>query len=305
MRYILLDFEWNNAYSVPHKRFLNEITQIGAVMLDERLEVIDVFDVVVRSALTKRLRRSFTELTGITNERMLAGVPFGEAVARYRDWARVGDDTITMTWSNSDLYAVTENIRNFQPDGAPFPIGNYIDLQSFVMAALTKRGVSLAGQISLAHAAELFSISTEPFQLHSAPDDCAVCAALLRQTFDADALAARVLDTDAPDFFERLTFKPHYLKSAAEVGSRGEELRFACEACGAFAKRVTKWHAKGRWLFANFRCPDCGNRFRGKVMLKRTYDDLIIQKRIVPPLEEAAEKAQAVPDEMQRLSETV
>ena len=150
MRYILLDFEWNNTYSVPLKRFINEIMEIGAVMLNDAFEVIDTFESVIRSALTKRLRSGFTELTGITNERMLAGKPFLEAVESYRNWARVGDDTITLTWSNSDLYAITENCENFLPEGASFPIGNYVDLQGFVQQYLKEKGVELTGQISLA-----------------------------------------------------------------------------------------------------------------------------------------------------------
>ena len=65
MNYIILDLEWDSAYSVIHKRFLNQILQIGAVKLDENFNIIDVFDVTVKSSFSKRLSKRFIELTGI------------------------------------------------------------------------------------------------------------------------------------------------------------------------------------------------------------------------------------------------
>ena len=40
MKYIILDLEWNSAYSVKESRFINEIIEIGAVKLDENLNEI-------------------------------------------------------------------------------------------------------------------------------------------------------------------------------------------------------------------------------------------------------------------------
>ena len=55
MRYIILDLEWDSAYSVKHKRFINQILQIGAVKLNESFDIIDTFEVTVKSAISKRL----------------------------------------------------------------------------------------------------------------------------------------------------------------------------------------------------------------------------------------------------------
>ena len=107
MNYIILDLEWDSAYSAKHKRFINQILQIGAVKLDGEFNIIDTFEETVKSDISKKVTGRFAKLTGITTEKMLTGVPFDTAVDRYNAWA--GEDTVTMTWSDSDLYSIKEN----------------------------------------------------------------------------------------------------------------------------------------------------------------------------------------------------
>ena len=38
MNYIIFDLEWNNAYSYAKKGFMNEIIEIGALKLNEKLD---------------------------------------------------------------------------------------------------------------------------------------------------------------------------------------------------------------------------------------------------------------------------
>ena len=52
MTTIILDLEWNTAYYPKQSRFINEIIEFGAVKLDENLEVVDDFQMFVRSRLT-------------------------------------------------------------------------------------------------------------------------------------------------------------------------------------------------------------------------------------------------------------
>ena len=114
MNYIILDLEWDSTYFVKQKRFINQILQIGAVKLDSRFNLIDTFEVTIKSSISKRVTGRFAKLTGITTEVMLGGVPFAQAVDMYNDWA--GENTVTMTWSNSDLYTILENEDNLLED---------------------------------------------------------------------------------------------------------------------------------------------------------------------------------------------
>ena len=59
MQYIILDLEWDSAYSVKHRRFLNQILQIGAVRLNENFEVTDTFLETVKSSISKKVTGRF------------------------------------------------------------------------------------------------------------------------------------------------------------------------------------------------------------------------------------------------------
>ena len=129
MNYVILDMEWDGAYHKVHKRFVNQILQIGAVKLDEKFNIVDIFDVTIKSQISNRVSKRFTELTGITKEMMLGGISLQEAVKMYNNW--LGNDTITITWSNSDLYTIAEN-EKFLLENTKFKIEKYLDLQIFI-----------------------------------------------------------------------------------------------------------------------------------------------------------------------------
>lgn len=83
------DLEWNNAYSYVSKGFMNEIIEIGAVKLNERLEIVDTFKQLVKPKITKKLSGRCKNLTNITNEELKEnGISFNDAVANFAQWSR-------------------------------------------------------------------------------------------------------------------------------------------------------------------------------------------------------------------------
>ena len=182
MNYIILDLEWDSAYSAKHKRFINQILQIGAVKLDGEFNIVDTFEETVKSDISKKVTGRFAKLTGITTEKMLAGVPFDTAVDRYNAW--VGEDTVTMTWSDSDLYSIKENEEYLLNGGRKFAIERYLDLQRFVQGELRRGGYEDKNQISLGAAAKLLGIETDSFELHTAKDDSLLSVALLQKCYN-------------------------------------------------------------------------------------------------------------------------
>ena len=299
MNYIILDLEWDSAYSTKHKRFLNQILQIGAEKLDGDFNITDTFEETVKSGISKRVTGRFSKLTGITTEKMLAGVPFDTAVDRYNAWA--GKNTVTMTWSDSDLYSIKENEECLLNGGRKFAIERYLDLQRFVQGELRRGGYEDKNQISLGAAAELLGVKTDSFELHTAKDDSLLSVALLQKCYNEERFSALIRDTADPEFYKRLRFKPFNISDINDERINKEDLRFRCDECGEKAKRITKWRYRNRWFTAKFECKNCGRRFCGRVSFKKTYDDLIVRRRI-SELKPKTEKSQ---DEMQPVSETV
>ncbi len=280
MHYVILDMEWDGAYHKLHKRFVNQILQIGAVKLDENFNIVDIFDVTIKSDINKRVSRRFSELTGITKEMMLEGISLSDAVDRYNKW--LGNDTVTITWSNSDLYTIAENEKYILND-KKFKIEKYLDLQKFIEGELRILGHELKSQISLSNAAELLGITTENYDLHTAKDDSLLCAALLKKHYSEAAFENLVRDTRDPEFYRQLYFRPYYISRINDERIQKETLIFYCEKCESKLKRLTKWKHHNNWFNANFMCDDCGKKYVCRVSYRQTFDKLVVRRRILEP----------------------
>lgn len=278
MNYIILDLEWDSAYSVKFKRFINQILQIGAVKLDGNFNIIGTFEQTVRSSVSKKVTGRFAALTGITTEKMRDGIPFDEAVDRYNEWA--GKDTVTMPWSDSDLYSIKENEECLLSGGRRIAVEKYLDLQKFVQGELKKAGYEDKNQISLSAAAQLLGVDTEGLELHTAKDDSLLCVALLKKCYNKESFEPFIRDTGDPEFYRRLRFKPYAISNINDERIDKSQLVFYCDRCGAKANRTSVWRYRNRWFAAKFTCPECARRFSGRLTFKKTYDDVLVRRRI-------------------------
>lgn len=297
MKYIILDLEWDNSYFPPEKRFINQILQIGAVKLDETFKIVDTFEATIKSSFSKRVSGRFSRLTGITNDIMRSGVPFEKAVNAYNDW--IGSDTVTMTWSNSDLFSIMEN-EKYLLKGLKFKIEKYLDLQSFIQNEMRLLGFEVTSQISLANAAESLSVTIDDYSLHSAKDDSLISAALLKKCYNKERFEKLIKDTANPEFYNRLFFKPYYISDIKNKNIDKSAFKFNCDKCGGRAVVKTKWKFRNRWFLADFKCKECQREFSGRVSFRKTYDDLIVKRKICE-----VKKKEEVKDEMQSVPSTL
>ena len=286
--YVVLDLEWNSAYCKWEQRFLNEIIEFGAVKLDGNLKEIGRFQCFVRSCLTNRLRGRFKGLTNISNEDMRSGITFQEAVHRFIDWA--GKDTITLTWSNSDIYTLLDNMQTLMGRKTiPF-LYRYADMQKFVQKRLGVTG----NQISLSAAAEKLGVNFEEYAAHRALGDALCSAELLRRTFVDGGLDPYLVDTTEPSYFARMTFKPYVISDLNSEFVDRQQMRVRCPDCGRYMKKTSRWQFKNRAFRARMHCLKCGSDFIGQVRFKKYYDHVAVSKDAHPaPKAEAKEEAVA------------
>lgn len=278
MEYIILDLEWDSIYFPPEKRFINHILQIGAVKLDGDFNVIDTFNRVICSKISKRVSSRFAKLTGITSEIMRAGVPFKTAVEEYNRFAQSAD--VTMSWSNSDLYTIIENEELLLKNQLKFSMKGYLDLQKLVQCDLYNRGYESKNQISLEAAAEFLGVETESFELHNALDDCRLSAMLLKLCYDKQRFDTLVRDTGNPEFYARLKFKAYPISDIKDSNINPSQLKFQCPMCMGQTRRLKTWKYCNRWFIADFECKNCGYKFNGRVSFKKTYDDLQVKHKV-------------------------
>ena len=216
MNFVIFDLEWNNAYNYKAQTGMNEIIEIGAVMLDERLQIVDTFKQLILPKVSKRLTGRFKDLTHITPDEVKQnGIPFEEAFRDFARWSGA-DNCVFMSWSDSDLYVLAGNYKYFsQRAHVPF-MQRYADAQKYCMRFLTDNPNN--NQISLAHCAEKFQISVEEENLHRALEDCYVAAACFKKVYDPALFEPYICDCSG-DYFERLLYKPYTCATPFAVGS--------------------------------------------------------------------------------------
>ncbi|MEG1614303.1 MAG: 3'-5' exonuclease, partial [Oscillospiraceae bacterium] len=99
MQYVIMDLEWNTAYSHRFGKYINEIIEIGAIMLDENRETVSTFSSFIKPQIEKKLRSRVKILTNITNDDISDGESFLTVLENFNSW--VGEEeTIFLSWGN-------------------------------------------------------------------------------------------------------------------------------------------------------------------------------------------------------------
>ena len=285
MDIVILDLEWNAAYSRRIKGYINEIIQFGAVKCGPDLGVKSRFSCFVKPQVGKHVNALVTDLTSITDENLTDGLTFMQAVSRFKKWA---GDCVILTWGTSDILTLIENCRYFSGDETVPFLSRYCDLQRY---AQERMGLGTREQVGLSKAAELLELDLSGMDHHRALDDSLMALAILRKVYDRQALAPFVQVCDG-EFYRKITFKTTYICDLKSPLVQRSHLRFPCPKCGGESQRKTRWELKNKSFRAEFQCQACGHPFAGRLSLKQKYEGLTVNKKTYPlPIIEAPRKA--------------
>ena len=95
-----------------------EIIQIGAAKVNERLEVLDTFDIYIKPVFYPKMNRTVSEVTGLRNTDLAEGVSFKEAAAAFKEWCGTAP---FVTWGPDDLYMLEDNLYIHDMDNSWLP----------------------------------------------------------------------------------------------------------------------------------------------------------------------------------------
>lgn len=131
MQYIVLDLEWNQplsynspAYKSVGGKLLFEMIQIGAVKVDEHLNIVDSFSQLIRPKHYVKLHPRIMRITHISQDELAEAPEFCEAVAAFAAWC--GEDYILLTWGCDDISVLNQNMTFFQCET---PLAKIYDIQ--------------------------------------------------------------------------------------------------------------------------------------------------------------------------------
>lgn len=286
MGFVILDLEWNGAYSKRLKGFMNEIIEYGAVKTDEQLHVLDTFEMLVCPQVGKRISGKIRSLTSLTDEDLADGPRFPQVVSRFRRWA---GDAVVMTWGTSDILTLIENCRYFCGDRRiPF-LSRYVDLQAYCESCFS---YDRSKQMGLSTAAQLLEIDESEFDHHRALDDSLLSMRCLQKLFDPEKLKPFVQDARTEEFYNRMEFRTVTVCDLNHPLIKPSDLAFYCNLCGRRARRAGKWQLRNKSFRAPFTCRHCGHSFCGRVQFKLKYEGMVVKKKILPLAEEKTEEQQ-------------
>ncbi len=291
MNYIIFDLEWNSSYNYSAHSFMNEIIEIGALKIDERLEVVDTFKQLIYPHFTKKLSSRCKNLTKITNEEIREnGIDFLDAFRDFARWSE-GEKNVFMSWSNSDLFVLSNNfVQNTGSANISF-ISNYCDAQKYCMRFVNKSDNPDNNQIALERCAELFGINVDTEKLHRALADCYVTLQCLKKVYDKNIIKEYISKCDNT-YFARLLFKPYSIVEEHADGFDIDNIDLICPNCGSLMDVPEEFEVINKSFKSNTKCNYCMRSFWVYVRAKKLYDGVNIKIGYVEMNKRRAKKLQ-------------
>jgi inhibitor of KinA sporulation pathway (predicted exonuclease) len=284
MTFIILDLEWNGAYSKRARGYFNEIIEIGAIKMNESMELIDTFHAVIRPVVSRKLSSIVQNLTGIEEEELDEGQPFSRAISQFRKWI-ADPSAVIMTWSTTDLMVMIENCRYFlKQEQIPF-MNKYADLQAYFHSRM---GSVSSQQTGLSKACEMLKISDDELDMHRALDDSILTGKVFACIYDNQSFQQFVYNTD-DEFYKRLTFKTTIISDLENEHVKISKLKFKCSICDRPIKRISEWNFRNRAFYSDFRCKHCNKKYTARVQVKLKYDGAETNKKLTPKPEPTRE----------------
>lgn len=184
-RYICIDLEMTE-FTSQQRHFIpganGEIIQFGAVMLDEKFNMISKFSSFVKPRYTS-ITPVIQDLTGITDELLNSADDFLTVFDKFAYWRGEGDIT-TFCWSKADHNQLWYelNAKGNNRDDLFQVLNNFVDLQQFF-----GKLVSSKTMVSLESAMRLLQMNYEG-QVHSAYSDSFNTARILHKLMCSETI---------------------------------------------------------------------------------------------------------------------
>jgi inhibitor of KinA sporulation pathway (predicted exonuclease) len=246
MNYIVFDLEYNQPFKINsnniHYKLLHEILEIGAVKLNENLEIIDTFRIYVKPEVYKKINPRVVKLTKITQYDLQYSFPFTYCYEQFIKW--IGSEFILCCWGSNDILELLSSCNFYNIDISWLKV--YINVQYMYMKIY-----NLNMDISLKNAIENSNFKIED-EMHNALNDAKYTAKIFK------ALNIENIN----DFI--INYNTN-IQSGIKIRDINDErinkhkLKTKCVQCGCFTKPMNEW----LWYKKEFRrtsyCNKCDN----------------------------------------------
>ena len=180
MNYIVFDLEWNqnpDGRRHPDSRLPFEIIEIGAVKLNEKREIVDIFQCLIKPKVYHWIHDSIHEVSHVDYHELEKGIPFPRAIRRFLEWC--GEEYRFFTWGDQDVMELQRNMKYYNLlKLMPGPV-HYYDVQK-LFSIKFEDGIS---RRSLEYATDYLQLpKNRDFHRALADEILAACEEAERQT---------------------------------------------------------------------------------------------------------------------------
>lgn len=276
MNYIVLDLEWNQCPYGKHKenrKLPFEIIEIGAVKLDNKRNITDKFQQVIRPSVYHQLHYRTKEIIDIDRRTLDNGMPFAKGIRKFLKWC--GEDAVFCTWGSMDLVELQRNMKYYHLTHLLKGPIRYYDIQKIFGIYFENERTSR----SLEWAIDYLGISKEG-EFHRALWDAYYTAEVFEKLPMDCVIKNYSIDCyqnpkkKAEEIYAVYENYSKYISrefDAKETAMKDREVvSTRCFLCGKTARKKIRWFSVNQKTHVCLAlCPEHGY-LRGKIRLKKT-----------------------------------
>lgn len=247
MNYIVLDLEWNQCcgHDQENPRIPFEIIEIGAVKLDNKLNILDTYSSIIKPRLYKKLQPHIKALLNYDETTLRKGRPFDMVCREFLKWC--GEDYIFCTWGAMDLSYLQNNMEYYYLKPLESPL-KYYNIQQ-IYADVSEPNHSI---VKLEKAVKKLKIDIDrPF--HSAVNDAYYTGTVFKVIKPrdlADRYSYDIYNNPKEKEEELISYHKNYMEHISrefsnkfEAMEDKELLTIRCYRCGKKTNKRIPWFA--------------------------------------------------------------
>lgn len=281
MNIIVLDLEWNQSNSSNKKDRkadipIFEIIEIGAVKLDENMEIVSRFSQLVKPQIYHTMHHVTADLIHLQMKELKKGREFPDVCKEFLEWC--GDDYLFATWGPLDLLELQRNMKYYQMDPLQEGPIKFLDVQKLFSIGVIKD----KERKTLEYAIDYFHLEKdEPF--HRAFSDAYYTAKVLKCFQTPQLLQFVSFDTyqipkdkkgevriEFPDYYKHIS---RGFSQKSQVMQDREISSTKCYLCHKNIKKKIRWHSVNGKHYISVACCDVHGYVKYKVRLKKTEEN--------------------------------
>lgn len=281
MNYIVFDLEWNQpmeSREKPNEKMPFEIIEIGAVKLNQNMEVVSSFSEVIRPSVYKEINHITKRLLHIDMKELKAGDGFVDVIERFLSWC--GEDYIFCIWGTLDITELQRNMDYYDMKPiADKPLA-YYDVQKLYSIACEDKKT----RRSLEYVVDELKLEKDiPF--HRAYGDAFYTAKILSTLNNPEVLEKVSFDTyRVPKKKEdeiAIQFSDYFKYISREFGDKSEAIAdkrissMTCYLCHKNIKRKIRWFTANTKHYYGVGYCDVHKHVKFKVRMKKSQTDNI------------------------------